>query len=180
MYGHTKSYCNHHPRCVGCGQDHLSEKCVKPKEMPAICANCNGPHPSNYRGCQTLKELRMQRRGPVQQRIGPQQTTSHTTSENQTTSQPKPVVKYPRCPPLSVEEYPALPGTCNQPKTSVQWPKGMMGGRPQGEPHTSFTNTLTPQISQIVVGMQQAIQPLIHLLTQLSQLTQALCQSYDK
>ncbi|KAF0693432.1 Uncharacterized protein FWK35_00037355, partial [Aphis craccivora] len=56
-YGHTQAYCNHQPRCVKCGDNHLSSECKKDKDSPASCALCTQPHPANYRGCQVHKDL---------------------------------------------------------------------------------------------------------------------------
>jgi hypothetical protein len=56
-YGHTQAYCNHQPRCVKCGDNHLSSECKKNKDSPATCALCTQPHPANYRGCQVHKDL---------------------------------------------------------------------------------------------------------------------------
>jgi Associated with zinc fingers len=55
--GHTKTYCRHQPRCVKCGQEHLTAECDKPRTSPPRCALCQGEHPANYRGCQIHKEL---------------------------------------------------------------------------------------------------------------------------
>ena len=54
-YGHTRSYCNHKPRCVRCDQDHLSDMYEKSKDLPVICALCGDGHPSNYKGCSVHK-----------------------------------------------------------------------------------------------------------------------------
>lgn len=56
-YGHTKTYCFRDPRCVKCGQDHLTKSCVKPRDTDATCALCNGNHPSNYKGCEIYKKI---------------------------------------------------------------------------------------------------------------------------
>ncbi|KAL4136344.1 hypothetical protein QTP88_007892 [Uroleucon formosanum] len=56
-YGHTKSYCNHSPNCVRCGEQHLSETCQKPTNQPPKCVLCKGEHPANYRGCPKHKEI---------------------------------------------------------------------------------------------------------------------------
>lgn len=55
-FGHTKSYCNHPPKCVRCGDSHLSSTCQKSSSLPAKCALCGGDHPANYRGCPIHKE----------------------------------------------------------------------------------------------------------------------------
>jgi len=56
-FGHTKSYCNHPPKCVRCGANHLSTSCQKSQSLPAKCALCSGDHPANYRGCPVHKEF---------------------------------------------------------------------------------------------------------------------------
>lgn len=50
-FGHGTTYCNHTPKCVKCGQDHLTKTCTKTKEEKAVCANCQGQHTANYRQC---------------------------------------------------------------------------------------------------------------------------------
>ncbi|KAF0770585.1 piggyBac transposable element-derived protein 4-like [Aphis craccivora] len=55
-YGHTRSYCNHFPRYVRCGKNHLSSLCDKPNDVPPTCALCQGKHPANYTGCQIHKQ----------------------------------------------------------------------------------------------------------------------------
>ncbi|KAE9523769.1 hypothetical protein AGLY_015829 [Aphis glycines] len=56
-FGHTKSYCYHPPKCVRCGENHLSDTCQKSKSLLAKCALCEGSHPANYRGCPIHKEF---------------------------------------------------------------------------------------------------------------------------
>lgn len=60
-YGHTRTYCNRTPRCVRCGQAHVSDMCEKSKDTPATCALCGKDHPANYRGCAVHKELQKSR-----------------------------------------------------------------------------------------------------------------------
>ncbi|KAJ8909655.1 hypothetical protein NQ315_002920 [Exocentrus adspersus] len=50
-FGHGQSRCTAQHKCVKCGADHETGRCVKPREEPARCANCTGPHPASYRGC---------------------------------------------------------------------------------------------------------------------------------
>ncbi|KAE9521414.1 hypothetical protein AGLY_018181 [Aphis glycines] len=40
-YGHTRSYCNHSPRCVRCAEQHESTVCTKDHSSPAKCALCS-------------------------------------------------------------------------------------------------------------------------------------------
>lgn len=51
LFNHSSKKCNRTPRCVKCGENHESSKCLKPKTTPAKCCNCGGPHPANYSGC---------------------------------------------------------------------------------------------------------------------------------
>ncbi|KAL4143560.1 hypothetical protein QTP88_005878 [Uroleucon formosanum] len=39
-YGHSKSYCAHHPRCVKCAANHSTSTCTKSKDEPPACALC--------------------------------------------------------------------------------------------------------------------------------------------
>lgn len=57
QYGHTRTYCGYHPRCVRCGADHQSTTCPKPIDAPPKCAHCSQNHPANYKGCTVYKEL---------------------------------------------------------------------------------------------------------------------------
>lgn len=54
---HTQSGCRHKPRCVKCGQEHLSYECRKPRDTPAQCANCSGDHPANFRNCPSFPDF---------------------------------------------------------------------------------------------------------------------------
>lgn len=56
-YGHTKAYCFRDPRCVKCGDYHLTKNCQKNKDTDAVCALCCGKHPANYKGCEVYKQL---------------------------------------------------------------------------------------------------------------------------
>lgn len=68
MYGHTKSYCWHEPRCVKCGNNHESTSCGKLKDDPPTCALCNGNHPANYKGCTVYKDLKQKSYPPLRQK----------------------------------------------------------------------------------------------------------------
>ncbi|KAE9538150.1 hypothetical protein AGLY_006122 [Aphis glycines] len=83
-YGHTKTYCAHTPRCVRCAEHHITSECLKPRNLPAKCALCQGEHPANYKGCQIHKEL--------QRRRNPNSRTIQSTSINNQ-SNPKTTVK---------------------------------------------------------------------------------------
>lgn len=69
-YGHTKSYCNHRPRCVKCTGEHLTNQCEKKKWGTEVkCVLCNGNHPANYRGCIVYKEVQTRRFPPLREKI---------------------------------------------------------------------------------------------------------------
>lgn len=55
LYGHTKNGCHHKPRCVKCGENHLTEDCSKDCNSPAKCALCSGDHTANFKGCPVYK-----------------------------------------------------------------------------------------------------------------------------
>ena len=56
QYGHTRKYCNKPFNCVKCGH-HNSATCTKPRDSPAKCALCGGPHPANYKGCEQYHNI---------------------------------------------------------------------------------------------------------------------------
>jgi len=82
-YNHGAENCNRPPKCVRCGDNHESSKCIHiPKVVdedgnqienpdPKIpqnkvkCANCNGPHTANFRDCPKRIEI-IQLRSAVQ------------------------------------------------------------------------------------------------------------------
>lgn len=57
QYGHTKSYCNHHPKCIRCVENYTSDSYSKSKDLLAKCALCGNAHSANYRGCTVHKDL---------------------------------------------------------------------------------------------------------------------------
>lgn len=57
QYGHTKSYCRNHFKCVKCGLNHATAQCTKPANTPPQCANCLKVHTANYKGCQTYQQI---------------------------------------------------------------------------------------------------------------------------
>lgn len=97
LYGHTKKYCKRLPRCIKCGNDHLSNTCQKDKSTPATCALCSGNHPANYKGCVVYQDI-VRRRYP-----------SSTTAE---------IPKAPRQPVPSADDFPQLCPTSSQRNTA--------------------------------------------------------------
>jgi hypothetical protein len=56
-FGHTQRNCGYPPRCVACGEAHLSGECSTPKQQLKRCS-CGGNHTANYRGCLKWKETK--------------------------------------------------------------------------------------------------------------------------
>lgn len=50
-WGHSQTYCHQQARCLKCAQEHSTYQCKKPPNVPAICANCDGPHPASDINC---------------------------------------------------------------------------------------------------------------------------------
>lgn len=100
MYGHTRKYCKRSPRCVKCGDYHLSETCRKDRSTPATCALCSGSHPANYKGCAIYRDI-ISRRYPT--------TSRPVTSPS--SSQPKPNAA--DFPPLHSSPHPPFSSSYN-------------------------------------------------------------------
>lgn len=92
-FGHGSRLCTLPPKCVKCGDAHLTERCSLPQKTvlsldknaeqrkeKVKCANCQGNHTANYRGCSTrksyLEALEKQRKPATQQ---PQKTSTGRT-----------------------------------------------------------------------------------------------------
>ncbi|KAG8228657.1 hypothetical protein J437_LFUL008308 [Ladona fulva] len=58
LFGHTDKACHMPPRCVKCGENHLTANCTKRAGEAAVCANCKGSHPASYRGCPSYEKLK--------------------------------------------------------------------------------------------------------------------------
>lgn len=64
-FGHTKTYCNHQPRCVKCSESHLTEHCQKSIDQPPKCVLCEGQHPASYRGCPFYQDIQSKRKSSL-------------------------------------------------------------------------------------------------------------------
>jgi hypothetical protein len=56
-FGRTQRGCSYTPRCVACGEAHLSGECSTSKEQ-LKCCSCGGNHTSKYRDCGKWKEAK--------------------------------------------------------------------------------------------------------------------------
>lgn len=64
-FGHTKAYCHRKPKCVKCGNQHPTEDCTKSRKTASKCANCDGDHTANWKGCPYYKGKLAARQTPV-------------------------------------------------------------------------------------------------------------------
>lgn len=80
QFGHTKNYCLRPFICVKCAGSHPSTSCTKSKNVEPKCANCNGKHTANYRGCLTYKNATRNKAHPVRSAHypSPAQAARHT------------------------------------------------------------------------------------------------------
>lgn len=146
-YGHTRSYCNHTPRCVRCGDTHDSSECQKSRNDPAKCALCGGSHPANYRGCQSYKDILKHRK--LISNSNSNFRTSHTHTDNVNSNLTENLASPKHFPPL-----PNSNSSQHQPAT-------------QKEPDQSSANNLSVYLSSFVNELKSLINPLISLVTTL-------------
>lgn len=52
QFWHSSNSCRHEPKCVKCGEPHLTASCKKLPEEDPKCANCGGPHTASYPKCE--------------------------------------------------------------------------------------------------------------------------------
>lgn len=85
QYGHTKNNCFRPPRCVRCGDSHLTANCTKPKSTDKknlTCALCmEQGHPASYKGCKVYTEI-FKRKFPTMTRAKHTEADSATQNAN--------------------------------------------------------------------------------------------------
>jgi hypothetical protein len=146
-YGHTKSYCNHSPNCVRCGEQHLSETCQKPTNQPPKCVLCKGEHPANYRGCPKHKEIQSSQLHRLK-------TSQHSGLPNQNL----PVKK------VSPNTVNTTSNSLSHHKTSYAQVTKEDGFSPSPS-STHNTDELSLKMSSFLDNLKNLINPLISLLT---------------
>ncbi|GFS84531.1 nucleic-acid-binding protein from transposon X-element [Nephila pilipes] len=50
---HNSNFCTRDPKCVKCGDKHLTAECKNSPETPPTCCHCGENHPANFSGCKT-------------------------------------------------------------------------------------------------------------------------------
>lgn len=184
-YGHTRSYCNYSPRCVRCGQNHESSTCNKTRETPATCANCQGDHPANYRGCQTLRDLRAKRNtgNHIHQRVTP---PSLNLKNFPPVPKPSRSIQEEQQQVPARHQLPLLPQISDQQQalSHMRLPTHLLAEEKQStanlrqdntQQSPSVDNMSSPQLFQLLNGLNTLIQPLFTLLQQLAHMTQVMC-----
>jgi len=71
-FGHLARDCTAAQRCKNCGEDHRHTECSKTTEDHQ-CSNCQGSHPSTFRGCPAYQEAK---KDQVQQQLTYAQKTA--------------------------------------------------------------------------------------------------------
>jgi len=152
-YGHTRTYCNNHPRCVRCGENHRTDTCTKSRDLPAKCALCNGDHPANYRGCLVFKNLQQLRK-----KQSPSKSNTDKAEEN--TNRKTPTLYNPS---LNSTSH---PNNSNNSQTYSQ--ATLQNKNPihtNNEHQTQQNVNMTTQLTSFLNEFKSLINPLISLLT---------------
>lgn len=100
-FGHGSRHCNLPPKCVKCGEEHFTERCTLPRKTSlgdndnaqkhkslVKCANCQGNHTANYRGCAARKNYIEEQEKKKQKSAASKQPLQSTRA----TPVPKPTV----------------------------------------------------------------------------------------
>lgn len=172
QYGHTKSYCNHQPKCVRCGENHTSDSCSKCRDLPAKCALCSKDHPANYRGCTVHKDLQRFRK---KHQLN---TNSRVTTEDSDTPQ---VQLNSQLPPEASQFNNAPAISQNEPNDTqhMLFSQAVKGNKPNklklnhmNDPPSD--KILTSQLTSFISEFKTLISPLITLLNPLITLLTSL------
>ncbi|GJQ79525.1 hypothetical protein Trydic_g16372 [Trypoxylus dichotomus] len=123
LYGHGQRNCHATPVCVKCAGPHQTAECTKPRDVPAKCALCSGPHTGSYRGCpkspyNNRKEAPAPTPRPVAPKPAPRPTDTETDAPRPSTSTVKPsyAAAVKKSAPKTVARKPKVSG---KPKTSA-------------------------------------------------------------
>lgn len=157
-FGHTRSYCNRAPRCVKCGEDHLTEVCkISPKSEYVKCVHCEGNHPASYRGCTVHRELEAR----IGRKVNPQK--SYSAAAATTLAAPTPAA-----PKFNPGDFPSLQETTGQARHAYFEPTPTP--RPRSVNMPSFipppsSNDITSILTSFLSDFKAMITPLITTLT---------------
>jgi hypothetical protein len=175
-FSHTRTYCRHPFRCVRCGESHDSKLCMKTRDVPAKCANCNGSHPANYLGCTAYQSLRNQRQ-KKSQASAPSQSTPLTYNHTEFPSLP---TIQRRTGEMKAAGNPTQHPTISTPRhlnRNDDNNSGQGAQLPQWLP-SNATNQSPTDMVNLITNLNKLIQPLFTLISQLTQLMQSFTHSY--
>jgi hypothetical protein len=157
-FGHTRSYCNRAPRCVKCGEAHLSNTCnVSPKSEHIKCVHCQGNHPASYRGCTVHRELEAR----IGRKVNPLRSYSAAAA-------PNPAAPTPASPKFNPGDFPSLQETTGQAQQLYFEPRPTP--RPRSVNMPSYipppsSNDITSVLTSFLSDFKAMITPLITTLT---------------
>lgn len=180
QYGHTKSYCNHQPKCVRCGESHTSDQCSKPKDLPAKCALCSKDHPANYRGCTVHKDLQRFRKKQQPTTISRLSTENSDTPQVQPDSQPLPGPSHSTNAPARSLNEPSETQHFSPTKTQhLSYSQTVKGNKPNKLKSNHIKDPpsdqlITSQLTTFISEFKTLISPLITLLNPLIALLTSL------
>jgi len=153
QYQHTKGYCNHSPKCVKCGEGHLTSVCEKSRDVPAKCALCGGAHPANYKGCQVYSELKRRTAKDMDNSRKPYNQPARSTH-----------------PPPSSDSFPALGESqtppSHQPISPPSAPQQQQATHSQHRP--SYSSILAAQPKQVLPAHIPSPVPSLDITAQLN------------
>lgn len=151
-YGHTRTYSNRKPRCVRCGQEHLSDMCQKSKDQPDTWTLCGESNPASYKGCTVHKLLQKNRNTNHRHENYKKKSFNHDNHPHQYNNDQNSTTNFVNGKPLSIP-----PHSCSY-SNVVKSPKHP----PNPESNES---SLSSQFSSFLEQFQSNIIPLINLLT---------------
>lgn len=159
-YGHTKGYCQRAPRCVKCGEEHLTAECKLPRNSGhAKCALCQGNHPASYRGCITHRELETR----ISRKVQPQTSYSAAASAAIPSAAPA------STPAFAPADFPPLLDTVQPTHSAQQHHQATSRGHsipmPTYIPPPPPSSDMTSLLSNFLSDLKNIITPLINVLT---------------
>lgn len=157
-YGHTRSYCQHKPKCVKCAGDHLSSDCTKSPNTPGKCALCNNDHVASYKGCIVHRELQRIRRTPVFEHPSAERRSHPAATSSASTSPPQ----------VNNTSFPSLQRSQSLDKNvtfarMVAGPTAPQNSLPS--PNPSSSSDIITVLNSFLTDFKTLITPLITLLT---------------
>ncbi|GFX28820.1 nucleic-acid-binding protein from transposon X-element [Trichonephila clavipes] len=150
-------FCTRNPKCVKCGQPHLTSDCKKFKDTDAACCHCQGNHPVNFSGC---PKNPLNKPPPPQVNFWDERTRQRKEAmeakkqkSHASTSAPAPPVENsPKPQPTTPQSVPTIPQPQSKPPTSST-------STSQDSPLLSTLKELQdPQVVELLTTMRKIVQ----------------------